>query len=140
MTQTYVFTYTQWAPLYGITDNVIFWLMRSNLSWLASPKLFFHNLCIYKCTCLLLSVSYCYQFLSLSKVIPFSSLNCTKNASTLTQRRNEILIINHSIAPNLLISIKHNITSGEIINILKMKYPLGQCQSDNISLMITVAG
>jgi len=49
------------VPLYRSMDDVINWLMGSNLSQLTSSKLFLHTQCLFKFIPLLLSVSYCHQ-------------------------------------------------------------------------------
>ncbi len=51
--------FIQWTLLYGITDNVINWLMGSNLVQLTSPKLHFHTKWRFKVIHSLLLVGWC---------------------------------------------------------------------------------
>jgi hypothetical protein len=58
--ESYVlFVFIQWPLLYGITDNVINWLMGSNLVQLTSPKLHFHTKWRFKVIHSLLLVGCC---------------------------------------------------------------------------------
>jgi hypothetical protein len=57
----------QWAPLNGITDNRINRLIASNLSRMTRPKLLFHTQYRLKLICLLESVGYWNQFVSVPK-------------------------------------------------------------------------
>ncbi len=57
----------QWSPLNGIKANVINQLIGSTLSQSTSPEILFHTYCTFKFICLFLSISYCYQFISVPK-------------------------------------------------------------------------
>ena len=70
--------YLQWLLPNDITDNVINQLIQWNWFTLTSPKFFPCTLCMFKFNCWLLSVCYCYQFISVPKLSHVSAY-CLSN-------------------------------------------------------------